>query len=176
MCFCRACRCAGPAHHRARISRGMGGERGQYRLAVQTGPLGMEATIRAARHSGSCRGTELQRGASTGTAGGRCVVRVAVRALVRLSLRRRGQSAGTVLRSARVCRCRGACAWTGVARMVQSVPRPSCERHDPECADTYQCDAPGTRAQLRQIPVDGPWRAQRHCADAARNARRGEAL
>src|SRR5262249_20967819 len=86
-----------PPKSSPRISRRLGCDRGQHRLAVPAGASHCGAKVRIDHPSGSRLSAQIERTDFPGTPGLRCVLPVANRAMVRVSHRDHGQSSGTLL-------------------------------------------------------------------------------
>ena len=126
---------------------------------------------RAARNPRSRRGAATERDHPAGAAGGRRALCVAVRAVVGIPDRTNGQSARSVVRSARVRGERSASARARAARVVQSVPRASSAGNRAPSATT---SASPIRSWSNATAASSGWiPASRRCAtNDSRCARR----
>src|ERR1019366_6277859 len=153
-----------------------GRERTQSRLAVETGPATLAREGRTHCAAGTRGGARTQCGAPAGTAGGRRTLRIEDRTMVGVSDGQARGPAGAALGSAPVRGGAGARARPRAARVVQSVPREGTVGKRAARVDAHRAASSRTREEVRHAALDGSGRAGGARADAARGARRGEAL
>ncbi|CAA9306441.1 MAG: COG1649 predicted glycoside hydrolase, partial [uncultured Gemmatimonadaceae bacterium] len=160
----------------ARVPRGVGGDGGEHRLALAPGTRHLGAAGGAAPDPEPGGGAQPERGDPAGAPRGRRPLPVADRAVVGVPHRAAGAGAGAVLRPARLRGGRGASAGARAARVVQPVPRAAGRRPVSRRRDAPRPHAPRSRQAVRRAALDGPGRARRAPALAARDHRRGAAV
>ena len=148
----RRCAAAGAA----RISRRLGRDGSQHRLAQQTRSAHGAATCRDARDPRPRASSAPQRDRASGASGRRCDLSLVARTVVGVSHRETGPRARAPLRSVTRVDRRRARSGSRVARVVQSLPRPPPARDFRTRPEPSREDAPRRGQNLRRADVDGP--------------------